>query len=203
MVTGLWTGLVAWSHRGHDVVTVAGLGPGTEAVTCPHTCRVTRVAGAGREGGDRGVGGVVARVTVGRVGVVVARLVRRQRRYGRVWCVGGWDLVLGLHVVTVRRMRIARISCIGTGGWKTGGQRLLFDDRLPTHGLVFTDERVQVLYVVHGRGQDLHPRDLLLLGCGGNGCPQLLKPDIDLLHAVTFSSVSSHSLGHCWNKTIL
>ena len=114
MVAGLRTGHVPWCHWGHDIVTVTGLGPGTEAVTCPDTW-VARVSGPGREGGDRGVGGVVARVTVGRVGVVagVARLVRRYRRYGRVGSVGGRDLVLRLHVVTVGRMGIAGVAGIG------------------------------------------------------------------------------------------
>ena len=62
---------------------------------------------------------------------------------------------------------------------------------------------MEVLDVVHGRGQYLYSGYLLLLSCSWYCGSQFLKPNIDLLHTVTFPSVSSHSLGHFGNKAIL
>ena len=79
------------------------------------------------------MGGVVASVTVGGDGGVVPGVLVGGD--GGYWGVGGVLGVLRLHSVTVWRMGVAGVSCIGghhmrrcsctavfgTGGWKTGG----------------------------------------------------------------------------------
>ena len=175
--------------RGH--VRVAGVdgavavsrdGPGRERVPgVPVPSEVSCVGPRG-EAGHWGVTGVVATVTVllllpgphrhagvvGRDGGV--RGVGRHRVLGRLHAgVGTWERGLG---VLVAHHRGGGRAAFGWS-WKTG-EWLLLDDgshTTPTDGLVLVDHGVEVLDVVHGRGEDLHPTDLLLAGSSGDGRP--------------------------------
>ena len=125
--------------------------------------------------------GVISAVTVG-PGVLRLACHGHPRVVGRDGGVRsvGRHRVLGLHP-GVRggegRVLVAhhlRRGCATLGrSWKTGDGLLLDDgaDATPAHGLVLVDHRVEVLDVVHGRGQDLHSADLLLVGGGGDCRP--------------------------------
>jgi len=62
------------------------------------------------------------------------------------------------------------------------------------HSLHLCQHRVQVLDVVDGGGQDLHPADLLLSRSTRDRHPQLLEALVDLLHPVPLSRVSPDRL---------
>ena len=57
-----------------------------------------------------------------------------------------------------------------------------------------------MLNIVDCWGQNLHTWYFLLICCCWNCCPQFLKPNINLFYSVSFSSISSDSLGHDWSR---
>ena len=102
----------------------------------------------------------------------------------------------GRHVTRVREVRVlVRVAAHRLRGralgrswkWRAASNLLLHPFHLRKH-------RVQVLDVVDGGGQDLHPADFLLSRCTGDGDPQLLEALVDLFHPVSFSRVPPDSL---------
>ena len=210
----------SWDWRHEPAVTV--LRPGAETVArmtgLDTSGHVTRVGGAGSESWT--VTGVVTRVRVGSPlwwghGTGVSW----HGRHGRVW--SEWRVVVRIVLVHVRVGRISLILvtchhltwgwCQRLGcWWKTGaglGHGLLLDDgphsSPDTHWLVVTDQVVKVLNVVHCWGQDLHSRDLLLVGGCWNCCSQLLKTNINLFDSVALPRISPHCLGHLRHAVVL
>ena len=97
----------------------------------------------------------------------------------------------GRHVTRVREVRVlvwVAAHCLRGRTLGRGWQRRAPSDLL-LHPLNLRQHRVQVLDVVDGRRQNLHPADLLLSRCTGNGDPQLLEALIDLFHPIPFSCV--------------
>ena len=130
--------------------------------------------------------GVVAAVTE-RPGVPGVRLLllarhRHPRVVGREGGVRGVGRhpVLGLHAgvgsgearvrVLVAHHRGGGSTALGRS-WKTGDWLLLDDCSYATSadGFMLIDHGVEMLDVVHSRGQDLNSADLLLAGSGGDG----------------------------------
>ena len=106
--------------------------------------------------------------------------------------VHGGGVLRVVHVPAL--VRAPKLPHQGLGRGERAG-RLDLDPALPTDGLVFVEDCVELLDVLYGAAQDLDPTDLLLVCRHRDVGLELVEALVDLLDAVALTRIATHGLG--------